>query len=86
MEKAGVTLNSEKCLCQPQLKFLGHLVDKRGIAVDPEKTAAMREMRATTNVSELRLFLGMANQLGKFSHSLAELTQPLRDLLNKKQS
>ena len=28
----------------------------------------------------------MANQLGKFSPKLAELTQPLRDLLSKKKS
>ena len=29
MERAGVTLNSEKCsFSQPQLKFLGHIIDK----------------------------------------------------------
>ena len=28
--------------------------------------------------------MGMANQLGKFSNNLAELTQPLRQLLSKK--
>jgi len=28
--------------------------------------------------------MGMANQLGKFSRNLAELTQPLRELLSKK--
>ena len=46
----------------------------------------MREMRALTNVSELRRFLSMAHQFGKLSHNLAELSQPLRDLLNKKRS
>ena len=43
-------------------------------------------MEAPTSISELRRFLGMANQLGRFSHKLPELTQPLRDLLNKKRS
>ena len=32
------------------------------------------------NISELRRFLGMANQLGKFTPNLAEITQPMREL------
>ena len=43
-------------------------------------------MKPPTNVPELRRFLGMVNQLGKFSRNLAELTQPLRELLSKKQA
>ncbi len=87
MESAGVTLNPEKCsFSQTQLKFLGHIVNEKGVSADPEKTAAVRGMKAPTNVSELRRFLGMVNQLGKFSHNLAELCQPLRELLSKKRS
>lgn len=41
-------------------------------------------MKPPTNVSELRRFMGMVNQLGKFTSNLAELTQPLRQLLSKK--
>lgn len=53
MERAGVTLNSEKrSFSQPQLKFLGLLVDKWQIAAGPGKTAVVREMRAPTNISE----------------------------------
>ena len=40
-------------------------------------------MSAPTTVPELRRFLGMVNQLGKFTPNLAELTQPLRELLSK---
>ena len=43
-------------------------------------------MKPPTNVPELRCFMGMANQLGKFSSSLGDLTQPLRQLLSKKSS
>ena len=32
---------------------------------------------------ELRRFLGMANQMGKFSPNLAQVTRPLRELLSK---
>ena len=40
-------------------------------------------MKAPSSVSELRRFLGMTNQLGKFSSNIAEMTKPLRELLNK---
>ena len=33
-------------------------------------------------VTELRRFLGMVNQLGKFTPNIAEISQPLRELLS----
>ena len=41
-------------------------------------------MAPPTNISEPRRFMGMVNQLEKFSMNLADLTQPLRQLLSKK--
>ena len=41
-------------------------------------------MKQLANVPELHLFMGMTNQLGKFFSRLAEHTQPLRELLSKK--
>ena len=66
--------------------FLGQIIDRDGIRADPEKTSAIRQMEAPKNVSELRRFLGMVNQLGKFSPHIAELSQPLRELLSTKHS
>lgn len=43
-------------------------------------------MSPPTNVAELRGFLGMVNQLGKFTPNLAEMTQSLRELLSKSKS
>ena len=85
IEASGATLNPQKCefSCKT-LKFLGHLVDAEGVRADPSKTAAIREMSPPTNVPELRRFMGMVNQIGKFSQNLATLTQPLRELLSKK--
>ena len=85
IEQAGATLNPDKCeFSQNRLKFLGHVIDNKGITADPDKTKAIREMQTPTNVSDLRRFMGMVNQLGKFSANLASLTQPLRELLSKK--
>ena len=66
------------------MKFLGQLVDKEGLKPDPEKVAAMRSMKTPENITELRRFLGMINQLSKFSPQLADRTKPLRELLYSK--
>ena len=87
LEEAGVTLNPEKCkFSQTTVKFLGHLIDERGIRADPEKISAVLKMDPPQNITELRRFMGMANQLGKFSHRLPEISQPLRELLSTKRS
>ena len=85
IQKAGATLNPSKCeFNKSQISFLGHIVDKNGICPDPLKVSAVLNMRAPTNITELRRFMGMVNQLGKFSKNLAELAQPIRGLLSTK--
>ena len=64
--------------------FLRYIIDKNGISADPQKVAAIAQMKQPANVPELHLFMGMTNQLGKFSSRLAELTRSLRELLSKK--
>ena len=84
IQEAGATLNQEKCeFGKTTLKFLGHIIDTTGIRADPDKTAAIMEMAPPTTIPELRRFMGMVNQLGKFTPNLAQLTQPLRKLLSK---
>ena len=85
IRQAGVTLNQEKCeFSTNNVKFLGQMVNNTGIRPDPEKVKAIQEMKAPTSITEVRRFLGMTNQLSKFSPNLAEKTKPLRDLLSKK--
>ncbi|RXN13010.1 GTPase IMAP family member 8-like protein [Labeo rohita] len=85
MQKAGITLNVEKCkLSKRKVHFLGHIISAEGISPDPMKTAAIRNMTEPSNVSELRSFLGMVNQLGRFIPQLADKDKALRDLLSKK--
>ena len=87
IQSAGVTLNPEKCeFRKSQLKFLGHVVNQHGIQADPDKVSAILQMKPPTNITELRRFMGMVNQLGKFSPNYADLTQPIRPLLSKKSS
>ncbi len=41
------------------------------------------KVKEPANVSDVRRFVGMANQLGKFTPHLAELTKPLCDLFGE---
>ncbi|CAJ1061415.1 uncharacterized protein K02A2.6-like [Xyrichtys novacula] len=85
LEQAGVTLNTDKCeLSRSEVVFLGHVITTSGIRPDPEKTKAIRDMKEPTNMSEMRSFLGMVNQVGKFIPQLAEKDKALCDLLSKK--
>ena len=83
IKTAGVSLNKAKCkFSVNSVKFLGHVINKDGIKADPDKTTAILNMKPPQNISELRRFMGLANQLGKFSCHLAHLTHPLRGLLS----
>ncbi len=77
----------EKCaFAKPRVKFIGHIIDAEGIRTDPDKVGAIKDMSPPikVNFTEVRCFLGMANQLSKFSSNLADLSRPLRALLSKK--
>ena len=43
-------------------------------------------MKPPSSVTELRRFMGMVNQLSKFSPNIAHISKPLRDLLSTKNS
>lgn len=87
LEDAGITLNAGKWeLSKEKVVFLGHIISVEGIHPDPTKTEAITEMKVPTNVMELRSFLGMVNQLGRFIPQLSDKDKSLRDLLSKKNS
>lgn len=62
-----ITLNKEKCSSGlKNVIFLGHLLIKDGIGPDPSKTEALMKLNEPKDYLEVRLFLGMINQLMKF--------------------
>ena len=58
-------------------------VHKNNRTVTKQPNDDDRKRNHSTTVSELRRFIGMVNQLGKFTPKLTDLTQPLRELLSK---
>ena len=84
LKAAGVTLNQQKCLFSvSEITFLGQVISKHGIQPDPSKIEAINRMEAPTDVAGARRLLGTVNQLGKFIPNLAQITQPIRELLVK---
>ncbi len=83
IQDAGLTLNDKCEFNKESIKFLAHLIDGQGIHVDPDKTKAIAKFPTPQNVTELQRFLGMVNHVGKFVPRLADLNEPLRQLLHK---
>ena len=82
LQGAGLTLNPTKCeFLRAEVKFLGQIIDDKGIHPDPAKITAIQNVSEPKCVADLRRFLGMTNQMSKFLPSLADTTQPLRELL-----
>ena len=80
--KEGLRLNRDKCsFGVEKISFLGHMITKEGIQVDPEKVQAIGNMKAPKNKKELQSLLGMINFLMKFVPRCQEILGPMNDLL-----
>jgi hypothetical protein len=45
LTKAGLTLKQSKCeFCKPELHYLGYVVNRQGLNVDPAKVSAVVDM------------------------------------------
>ncbi|CAB4064947.1 unnamed protein product [Lepeophtheirus salmonis] len=82
---SGMTLSKTKFkFAQEKVKHVGFFLSQNGIQTEDKKLQAIQDFPAPTNISKLRRFLGMANQLGGFVKDLGVKVVPLRKLLKKK--
>src|SRR5262249_42208810 len=63
--------------------FLGHVIFKEGISVDPSKVQAVLEWSAPRTPSEIRSFLGLAGYYSRFIQGFSSLAAPLTHLTRK---
>jgi len=66
-----------------EVAFLGHVISKDGVSVDPEKVRAVTEWQRPTSVTEIRSFLGLAGYYRRFVEGFSRLAAPMTRLTQK---
>ena len=80
----GFRLGLAKCVFHShEVKYLGVIVNEQGIRADPQKIAAIKDLRSPSNVSEVRSLLGLVNYYGKFVSQLHRYKALFEALLAK---
>ena len=87
LERCGtinVTISKKKFTIGTEIPFAGFLISDNGIKPDPQKTMAIASFPTPKNITDLRSFLGLANQLAFFLPDFSHLTSEMRKLLSTK--
>ena len=78
----GLTINSEKfVVAASEAAFCGYRLSSQGVAADPAKVQAIAEFPRPKNITDVRSFVGLTNQLAEFTHAISTVADPLRPLL-----
>ncbi|KAH8232704.1 hypothetical protein KR032_000087 [Drosophila birchii] len=84
LRRANLRLNRDKChFFQRHIAYLGHVISEEGIHTDPDKVAAIRELKPPTCLKELRRCLGIASWYRRFVPNFADIVEPMTSLLKK---
>ncbi|GJV53705.1 putative reverse transcriptase domain-containing protein [Tanacetum coccineum] len=65
------------------VQFLGHVIDRSGVHVDPTKIEAIKNWAALTMPTEVRKFLGLAGYYQRFIEGFSLISKPLTKLTQK---
>ncbi|XP_061706699.1 uncharacterized protein K02A2.6-like isoform X1 [Cydia pomonella] len=80
----GMKLKKSKCsFLLEEVQYLGYVISKDGIKVDPTKIEGILKIPRPLNVTDLRSFLGVVNFYARFVPHLSTILSPLYDLLRK---
>jgi len=63
--------------------FLGHIVSRDGVAMDPAKVQAVQNWPVPTGVTEMKRFLGFCSYYRHFIRGFADITHPLHQYAEK---
>jgi ribonuclease HI len=66
-----------------EVHFLGHIISKGGIAIDPAKVTTVMDWKRPSTVSEIRSFLGLAGYYWRFIEGFSKIAKPMTSLLEK---
>lgn len=84
LQRFGFRLQEAKCeFFQDSVKYLGQVVDQKGIRMDEEGVTAVKSAPEPTNKDELRSFLGLVSHYRRFIKDVSTKCAPLNRLLRK---
>ena len=87
LKKHRLVINAKKSeFFMSEIHFLGHIVSKAGVRMDPAKVEAIRSWPPLKNVHEVRSFMGLCSYYRRFIRHFAEIASPLHDLQKKRVS
>ncbi|KAI3821572.1 hypothetical protein L1987_09140 [Smallanthus sonchifolius] len=66
-----------------EVQFLGHIVNDKGIHVDPAKIETVKNWNALKTPTEVRSFLGLAGYYRRFISNFSKIAVPLTALTHK---
>ena len=66
-----------------EVQFLGHIISKDGIHVDPAKIEAVKNWEAPKTPTEIRSFLGLAGYYRRFIENFSKIALPMTTLTQK---
>ena len=77
----GITLNPAKFIfAQDEVEYLGFVITPDSVKPGPTMIEAIKEFPAPTNITEMRSFFGLVNQVS-YAFSLKDTMAPFRELL-----
>nr|GEU57626.1 putative reverse transcriptase domain-containing protein [Tanacetum cinerariifolium] len=67
----------------PKVQFLGHIIDSRGIHVDPAKIESIKDWASPKTLTEIRQFLGLAGYYRRFVEGFLKIAKSMTKLTQK---
>eukprot|EP00798_Chlamydomonas_sp_ICE-L_P021405 gene21405-biopygen30117 len=69
---------------QSEIKFLGHIIGRDGVKVNPKKVATVRDWPTPRHAKHVQQFLGLTDYFRKFIQGYSSMAAPLSDLTKLK--